>query len=327
MSSSVVNSIAQAWPHAAWRDCHVLVALSGGADSVALLRGLHAIRASSPGNGKICAAHFNHGLRGVEAQQDAAWVKELCETLEIPLTVGHASSAIASEESARDGRYEFLTATAHSLGARFLATAHTADDQVETVLMRVLRGSGIDGLAGIPATRPASESVSLARPLLRVRRAEVEAYLAEIGQPYRTDRTNAESLYTRNWFRNELLPLLRDRLGGDVDGAVLRLADQAGEWRTAIEELVSPLLECAFATENNQTLAIDPRPLAGLPSILVRQACRHAWRSLGWPEQQMSQHEWLRLAASLAGPCDAFVLPGGVDVRWVGDKLVLSLPA
>lgn len=324
MSSPLLNSIAQAWPHSAWRECHVLVALSGGADSVALLRALHAVREKNPGDGQLLAAHFNHGLRGHQAEQDAAWVAELCKTLKVPLTQGQTTSTLTSEESARESRYEFLVTTAHSLGVRYLATAHTADDQVETVLMRVLRGSGIDGLAGIPATRPASGSVTLVRPLLGVRRGEIEAYLTEIDQPYRTDCTNAESIYTRNWVRNQLLPLVRDRLGGEVDAAVLRLSEQAGEWQTAIDELVSPLLESAFDLQGSGPLSIDPKPLAGLPAILVGQACRQAWRMRGWPEQQMGRHEWRRLTTALAEPGDPFSLPGGIDVRWHGSRLVLS---
>lgn len=326
MHSPFLSQLAQAWPYPQWRDSHVLVAVSGGADSVALLRGLVSLKSGTPGSGTIYAAHFNHGMRGAEADGDEAWVGQLCEQLGVELQSARTDEPLSSEEAARDARYQFLVTRAHNVGARFIATAHTANDQVETVLMRVLRGSGIDGLAGIPAARAVSESVTLVRPMLSVCRASIESYLVDIEQSYRTDTTNAESCFTRNWVRNELLPQLRERLPGDVDQALRRLASQAGEWRSSVEQVATPLAESAFRVDAADCLVATTNAFCDVPAILAQQACRLAWRGMGWGEAQMGQCEWQRLASALREPCDPFVLPGGVDVRYREGEVVLSPP-
>ena len=131
-----------------------------------------------------------------------------------------------SEESARDVRYVYLQQVATEQHCGFVAVAHTADDQVETLLHHILRGTGLAGLRGMPAEREFGES-RLIRPLLTVRRADVEAYLTAIDQPFRSDATNAEERFTRNRIRHILLPLLRERFNPQVDAALLRLGEQA----------------------------------------------------------------------------------------------------
>ncbi len=209
-----------------------------------------------------------------------------------------------------------------------MATAHTADDQVETVLMRVLRGSGIDGLTGIPAIRSLSPSVTLVRPLLDVRRQEIEQYLSDLGQDYRTDATNLDSQFSRNWIRRELLPAIRARLQGDPDAAILRLSQQAIEWREAIEQWAAELAAAAAAIESSDPplrITIDRSTLAHEPPIVVQQACRHAWRLAGWPEQSMGMSDWQRLAAAVIDEgCAGFALPGAVEVCCQRSAVVLA---
>ncbi|MEX2317026.1 MAG: tRNA lysidine(34) synthetase TilS [Pirellulales bacterium] len=226
----------KAWPSAHWRDTHVVLGVSGGADSVALLRAVLALNGRCGGRGAVRVAHLNHGLRGPAADADQAWLEQLCGQLGVPISVGHANvSGLASEQgdgweaAARTARYSFLQTVAEEVGARFVAVAHTADDQAETVLHRIVRGTGLAGLAGMPVSRPLSASVSLVRPLLAARRGEVLEYLAAVGQEYRTDDLNADARFTRNRLRHELLPLLREKLNPEVDSALLRLASQAGE--------------------------------------------------------------------------------------------------
>ena len=146
---ALVQKVARCWPFAAWRDVHVTVALSGGADSVALLRGLLELKQQTGGPGIIRAAHVNHHLREDSSTADEHWCRELCQQLEVPLQVLQADPLRASEASgdgveaaARELRYRLLTQAAEGTGARYLTTAHTEDDQAETVLMRILRGSG-----------------------------------------------------------------------------------------------------------------------------------------------------------------------------------------
>src|SRR5262249_20572855 len=133
--------------------------------------------------------------------------------------------------------------TAEQVGARYVATGHTADDQVETVLHHILRGTGIDGLAGIRRTRAISPSVALVRPLLWARRSDVLSYLQALGQEFRIDRSNEDVRFTRNRIRNELLPELRQNFNQNVDDALLRLASQAAEAQQVISEAAGALME------------------------------------------------------------------------------------
>ena len=198
------------------------------------------------GAGRLFVAHLNHGIRPVEAAEDATWLKDLCQRLGLPLEVGTADVPSLADRQG-DGleaapamaRYQFFRETAERLGARFVAIAHTADDQVETILHRFLRGTGVAGLAGMPRVRPLSPAVQLVRPLLGISRQRVEHYLTEIRQDYRIDATNSDRRFTRNRLRHDLLPLLRAQFNSDVDGALLRLAHQADE----IQQLITPLAE------------------------------------------------------------------------------------
>ena len=179
------------WPLAAWDGVHVLAAVSGGADSMALLRALVAAKASaasvarsSGAAGRVFAGHVNHQLRGRGSDDDEAWLREECHRLGVPLVVRRSNTAALAardgdgiEAAARDERYRLLVEMADEVGARFVATAHTRDDQAETVLFRLVRGSGLRGLAGMPRSRALSPSVTLVRPLLACGREDSRTYL------------------------------------------------------------------------------------------------------------------------------------------------------
>lgn len=321
-----------AWPAANWRSCHVLVAVSGGADSVALIRALGEFARQSPGDGRLIVAHFNHRTRGAASEDDAAWVCRLSEQLGLESVIGRARHAgsLASEDQARRARYEFLQATAEQVGARYVATAHTQDDQAETVLLRVLRGSGIDGLAGMPFARPLGPAVTLVRPLLGVSRVQVEAYLQQLSQDYRHDATNDQTLFTRNWVRRELLPMLRSHLPQDPSDSLLRLADQASQWREAIDAIAGELAQQASRVETGNcevTIYLDASKLATQPAIVVQQVARVTWRAAGWPEQAMGMSEWQRIAAAVFDPdASTFQLPSGIMVARRGTDVILGRP-
>src|SRR5262249_35984615 len=157
------------------------------------------------GEGRLILAHFNHRLRGGESDADQAFVEQLASELGLQIVVGRVESDLAAggsgegvEGAARRARDEFLTAKAGQSGARYVATAHTADDQVETVLFNLLRGTGLAGLAGIPRLRALAEAATIIRPMLDVTRAEVLDYLQLLGKAYRDDSTNRLEEYTRN---------------------------------------------------------------------------------------------------------------------------------
>jgi tRNA(Ile)-lysidine synthase len=322
-NTDLLDLLAAAWPVERWRDVHVVVAVSGGADSMALLRGLLALKRRAGGAGRIHAAHVNHQLRGEASLADEAWLCRQCAELDMPLVVERFdTAALAAEEgdgveaAARDARYQILTALAESLGARFVATGHTRDDQVETVLFRLLRGAGLRGLAGMRRTRALSPSVALVRPMLACGRAEVIQYLDGIGQAFCEDASNAESRFARNRVRLELLPLLREGFNRDVDAAILRAGEMAGEAQALIEDLAEELFEkCRGVVSNDRGgVTLETAPLAGQREILVCEVLRHAWRAAGFPEQAMTHDGWRRLAqfaqSSEAG--GVLNLPGNV---------------
>jgi tRNA(Ile)-lysidine synthase len=332
-----------AWPVSSWCDLHVLMAVSGGADSVAMLRAALALKRSSGGLGRLYVAHLNHGLRGQEADADAQWLTTVCRRWEIPLEVGkcdvtrHAEGQRDGwEAAARTARYEFLRQTAEKLGARFVAVAHTADDQVETVVQRIIRGTGIAGLAGMRGTRPLSPSVSLVRPLLSVRRAEVLDYLAWLGQNYRTDSTNEDLQFTRNRLRHELLPVMRRYFHTDFDAAILRLAAHAAESQRFIESVAANLVRSCVALEFEREkrecdimrargARINCEALARQPDLIVREICKLAWTDAGWPLQAMGFKEWQQLARMVRAEGDVLtrIMPGGVRVYRNDRHLVL----
>jgi tRNA(Ile)-lysidine synthase len=328
----VVRKLAAAWPTATWTDVHVLVAVSGGADSVALLRALLEAKRSTAGAGKLVVGHYDHGLRGRESEADAAWVAELCGELAVDCELGRHELATdlatpdGIEAAARTARYAFLRETAERLGARMVVTAHTADDQVETVLHHLLRGTGLAGLAGMPATRTMSPSVALLRPLLTVSRAEIEDYLASLGQTFRADATNSDVRLTRNRIRHELLPRLRADYNREVDTAILRAAQQAGEAQVIVESQADGLLESCLQRDTPGQIVLDVSRLADVPSIVVREVCKAAWSRAGWPLQAMGFVQWQQLAEMLAArdAPPAINLPGNVRARVEGERLLLE---
>jgi tRNA(Ile)-lysidine synthase len=277
----------------------------------------------------LWAAHYNHRLRGPESDGDQQWAAELCDKLQIGYLTEAASGAgsLASEEQARDARYEFLQRAAEQVGARYVATAHTADDQVETLLLRIFRGTGVGGLAGIPSFRPLGNVATLVRPMLATRRAEVEGFLQALGQDFRHDASNADNAFTRNWVRNELLPLVRQQLPYSIDASLLRLSEQAREWHMALGELVESFVgEAIAANQVPPLLRLHTPSLTTLPSIVVQEGCRRRWRELGWPEQSMTQADWQRLASAVAMSGPVPMLPGGFSVAREGEWLVV-IPA
>jgi tRNA(Ile)-lysidine synthase len=194
--------------------------------------------------------------------------------------------------------------------------AHTADDQVETVLHRLIRGTGVAGLAGMPRTRRLSPTVTLVRPLLAVRRADVLQYLEAIGQDYRTDASNADPRFTRNRLRHDLLPRLRTEYNADVDQALLRLAIQAEESQQLIARMARALCTRGMTASANG-ISVDCSALAAEPPILVREACKIAWNTADWPLQNMGYDEWRQLAGLISKSADgsSLNLPGGICAR------------
>ena len=243
----------------------VLVACSGGADSVALL---HLLRGME-GIDVVCA-HFNHCLRGAESDRDEAFVQGLCADWGISFTAGRgdvaeyaASQGLGIEEAAREKRYAFLQKTAAETGCGLIATAHTADDNAETVLFHLIRGTGMSGLCGIPPVRG-----NVIRPLLNVTRSEIEEYLSLHGLPHVEDSSNGDTRYARNALRHTVLPAL-ERLNGAAVKHICAAAELLREDESYLDGLTQD-----FINENyvNQKLPISP--LLDLPKPVAMRALR-----------------------------------------------------
>jgi tRNA(Ile)-lysidine synthase len=305
----------------------ICAAVSGGADSVALLLLLHAANAlprNALGVG-LSAIHVHHGLRGEEADSDLAFVQELCARLGIPLHVQHVDVATraathreTTEEAARTLRYECFAALLAAGHADAVLTAHTLDDQAETVLMKLLRGAWTEGLGGIHPvvllegnkTLENNQPGRILRPLLSVRRAELEDYLRERDQPWREDSSNADTAFTRNRVRRHLLPILRE-YNPNLDQALANLAelarDDEAHWQQELSRMLPQLLlpgkpvrgggRAVPTTSSDASVAVDLDRLRALAPALRRRVLRAAARSLG---ARLTFDETARLLA-LAG--------------------------
>jgi tRNA(Ile)-lysidine synthase len=309
-----------------------LVAVSGGPDSVALLRALARLRPGSAG-GRIIVAHYNHRWRGAESDEDEAFVVALARSLDLTCEVGRAlvagtlrvPPAPQSEDQARNERYAFLLATAHRVGARYVALGHTADDQAETTLFRLLRGTGVSGLTGMPQSRQLSPATTLIRPLLSVRRSEVLNYLGELGQNYRTDASNNDVRFARNRLRQEVLPALQELSAGDVVEQFLQLGRQAAEIIEPLRREAEQLLD-RICEVRGDTVLLHLDRISNLPSRpVLREMCVELWRRRSWPRGQMTNARWEELAevmVSRKSPVGMF--PGGLRVIVEGSVLRAS---
>ena len=319
MTVELDKIVEQTFPASQWRTFRTMIAVSGGPDSVALLR-LIATSADAKSRPNLIVAHINHNTRAGQSGADAEFVQQLAKQLQLEFcldtlpeqSVEESASQRTSEESLRNARYGRLVEMAGRLGCRYLITGHHLDDQIETVLFRILRGTGIAGLQGIPERRVVNDALTIVRPLLSVRSEQLKAYLHSIGQEFRTDPTNAESSFTRNFLRNEILPSLEQRFG-DVVGAVSRLSEHAKQTETFLEVLVEPLL-AAITLQNDNEVHLDRRQLVDQSDVLVQKLLLKIWSQQQWPLQAMSAQWWQRLTDAIKKQTGSLTLnvPGPV---------------
>ncbi|MEG1011201.1 MAG: tRNA lysidine(34) synthetase TilS [Ruthenibacterium sp.] len=253
----------------------VIVACSGGADSVALLHFLFTQKAAL--GISLRAAHVNHGLRGAQADADAAFVRALCKRLDVPLEEQCLTPPPAANEAwCRDQRYAFFASLCASYGTHAkMATAHTQNDQAETVLLHLARGAGLHGACGIPPVRG-----NIIRPMLTVTRTQVEAYLAQNGQSYVTDASNQTDAYARNRVRHAAMPAL-ESVNPKAGAALARFAESAAEVTAYLEEQAQQLLHHAAAVnragETGYAAAVlTDAPVAVRKAALYRLIAPHA---------------------------------------------------
>lgn len=305
------------------------VACSGGADSLALL---HAASACF-GPEKVVALHFDHGIRGSESAEDAAFCEKFAKDLGVKFFLGKAEAGLLAdppkgenqEALARKLRYLWFAEVCEKENIPCLLTAHHADDVAETMLMHLMRGSGLKGLAGLNESAKINElfkdiacDLTVCRPLLKFKARDCVNYCLEHKLAYRTDSTNSDQSYTRNWLRHEIIPRLRERAGGDLTLKFRRTAIQLGEQRDFIREAALDFLRrnakrAAFGT------IVDASAFLGAKPALQREVLR----ILAAEEENWDFETLDKVLNCLKDGTEPDFQPAG-GVRWltIGGKIV-----
>ncbi len=290
----------------------LVLAVSGGADSLAML---HLFSQLGPELAlELQVACLDHGLRGAEGNADAAFVRETAQQLGLPVTLG-AVTGLRSEADARRARYDFLAETALAWGAESVAVAHHADDQVETVLLNLLRGSGLRGLVAMRqrAPLPGHPQLTLLRPLLGVRRSELQAWCHAQGLQPRQDASNDDLRLRRNRLRHETLPALR-QLSPGLDQALLRLAAGAALDYDYIQQQLTAATAGALH-RSGQRIRLRRETFNGLHPALQRHVVLHALRQLDGQEMTSGHVEQAVALAQSGVTGQQLSLPGSLQLR------------
>lgn len=267
---------------------HIVVGLSGGPDSVCLFDVLKSMAEEM--NLSLYAVHVNHGLRPVAADEDQFYVSELCDKYNVPCYVykvdcKHIAQeyGMTSEEAGRKARYDAFSKTADKIciekglnhGEVAIALAHNSNDQAETILFRILRGTGTDGLYGIPYSRLDESNFKIVRPLLDVSREEIESYCQKRGLLPQIDHTNSENLYTRNKIRNMLIPYIKENFNENITETLIRLGKVAAEDRDFIRNEARKIFEESCCELQNGDLCV-PSGDEPCSCRLLRESCEEA---------------------------------------------------
>lgn len=327
----------------------VVVAVSGGPDSVALLYLLYELR--NPYKLKLYIAHLNHHFRGKEADADARFVQSLAKKLNFPCYIKSIHVAALAkkekkslEEMARELRYTFLREIAEKKTATKIALGHTADDQVETILMWLLRGAGTEGLTGMPIARKSEvpstkyqvpkdnkckckSQVYIIRPLLESYRKEILEYLKEKKQSYRQDKTNLKPIYLRNRIRNQLIPLLERKYNPNIKETLFRTAALLRDERDYFDSAATTILSCIWNRKRNDCFAIKLTEFNQLDRAIHRHIIRQAiHRVCGTLSGFGFEHiEAIIELANSAGDGLMLHLPHQITVRIEQDNLCFYL--
>ena len=314
----------------------IVVAVSGGADSTALLLAIEELKSQQKLRIDICVAHLDHRLRKSSAK-DAKWVSELAAKLGFRAVIGRSKVAEKAradndnlEQAARTARYAFLERTAKRVSANYVLSAHTMDDQAETVLLRLMRGSGGFGLGGMDAVRPLAKnsSVKLARPILWARRIETEDYCRLRKTEFLSDEMNDDTAFARVRVRKQLLPLMQS-FNNRVVEALSRTAAQLREDGAVLFNDSGALLrQAVVSTQQNETATpalpvLDVKVLAGAPPALRRRALREWLAEARGSARRLEMVHLLAVEKLLEGNAGGRVveLPQGGRVRRSRNRL------
>ena len=307
----------------------VLVAISGGADSVALLNVLVRLKHQGVINTELAAGHVNHDLRGNESDGDSEFVSELGDRLGIEVLTSSVDTTeyakenkLSIETAGRDLRFGALCEMASKAGAETIATAHHKDDNAETMIHRLMRGTGFRGLGGIWLRRQFG-GIKVVRPLLCVSREEIESYCNDNGFTWRTDRTNAETVYTRNKIRHLLLPAIQKESKGDISEKLFELSVKSQKLYTKVEAHAEQAFSEMIIEMNSNRLVLDRNSLSQLYRLTAVEVVRRAITSIGSGERDLTQEHYDRIIALAADNSSGKVieLPNGFIAKAEYDKL------
>lgn len=315
----------------------IVVAVSGGADSTALLLAIHELKTHNRLATDLCVAHLDHRLRKSSAK-DAKWVSELAGKLGYRIVIGRskvAENARAAsdnlEQAAREARYAFLERTAKKVSSSYVLTAHTMDDQAETVLLRLMRGSAAAGLGGMEALRPLTKnsSIKLARPLLWARRTETEDYCRVRKTEFLSDEMNDDQRFARVKVRKQLLPLMQS-FNNRIVEALSRTASQLREDGAVLFDNSDALLRLAsVSNQENETKSpmLDVKLLANAPPALRRRALRQWLSEARGTARRLEMVHLLAVEKLLEGSAGGRMveLPGGGRVSRRRNRLEFEL--
>lgn len=320
--------LARRWLPRLWQQHHSLLAVSGGPDSTALAVAMCRL-SRDLGVSPFTIVHINHQWRGQESERDERFVRKLAERLEIPCICHRLEVTTGARGESREGwarrlRYERLLETARQTGARYVLTGHTRDDQIETVLMRIFRGTGVYGLAGMRQVRQLDPHVSLVRPLLWASRKHVIRYLQQVNQDWCIDSTNPDLRLARGFLRSQLLPTVRCFFGSQAHRALLRLAKDAAEMVRVVDQVAQGYLDACQVRRSRDAIVLDRRAWNELPEVWQRFLIRKLWQEAGWPQNRMSRVAWKRLTRYCRSkPTGQYDFPGMIRVRLRPDTIHL----
>ncbi len=274
---------------------HIVIGLSGGPDSVCLFDVLYSLR--SEFEFSLFPVHINHGLRGSASDEDQIYCEELCASRGLKCEVFSFDCAeearcrkITCEEAGRDFRYNSFEEIARKVGAHKIAVAHNADDRAETVLLRMIRGTGTDGLAGIRHKRVLTETIEVIRPILDIYRSDIEAYCDETGIDPRHDDTNDEPLFSRNRVRLELIPLLEDEYNPKIKESLNRIATSAAEDSDYLKKEAKEALEKITLERSADYLLLDGDGFREYELPIRRRITAMAFYAAGLTEDITAAH-------------------------------------
>ena len=312
----------------------VLLAVSGGADSTALLHTLHSLRTGGVISAELVCVHVNHQLRGLAGDRDEQFVVKQAARLGLPVVtrsvdvrVYARAHRLSIETAARRLRLQALREIAETSGCLWVATGHQENDNAETLVQRLRRGTGFRGLAGIWPARQLDDGRWLARPLLDVTRDEIVDYLKRRNLAWREDHTNVDPAYTRNYIRHKLLPALQRESQGSL---VEELSDLSASARRLYERVQRDARAAMsqWAQTRAEEIALASSHLSSLPELVAVELVRQILVQLGCGEQNLTHDHYrgiMQLTRSLNAPVIA--LPGGYTARREGETIILSRPA